>query len=485
MKMKIENAFYVEPDGIARGLALWWSNNVKLSILRSEKNIIDTKISINGKTEWFDTFIYAPPYTENKQKFWEKLASLRNDVNVKWCVIGDFNVVASPEEKCGGNPFDHNSAKWYYDFLDQTYLMEIPSSGGSFTWSNQRSNEEAILEKLDRVLSSLEWNFLFPKAISIIDVVIASDHAPIILLINGVEKKAKREFKFESRWLMEEECSQVVKEEWENTDHGPSRGYNDQTDCHLVRAKTLLHELNICPTGVTYCAHRIRAVTYVTYKRHKKSNELNRIRGAMVARLTPDQKVACSIQAEVHRCNVPCKKKLIVGKPINNGKSLRSFMHTLSLKTDDNKDKLAEEIRRIGKAKVLASIFTFRELSAATNNFNPNRLIGEGGFGRVYQGYIEAVDQAEPLLKDRQKFTLMVDPLLKGNYPVKGLCQALAVAAICLKKDAETRAIMADVVTAIEFLARPKDNEIIDAELQVNSGVLAKSLKEGSIELPD
>ncbi|KAL4367282.1 hypothetical protein GQ457_05G030530 [Hibiscus cannabinus] len=364
-------------------------------------------------------------------------------------------------------------------------------------------------------------------------------------------------------------------------------------------------------------------------------------------------------RAEVHQCNVPCKKKLIVGKPINNGKSLRSFMHTLSLKTDDNKDKMAEEIRRIGKAKVSASIFTFRELSAATNNFNSNRLIGEGGFGRVYQGYIEAVDQvvavkqldrngmqgsreffsevlmlslvqhpnlvnlvgycadgdqrilvyeympkgslenhlfdlapgqqpldwntrmkiavgaakgleylhdfanppiilrdfkasnillderlnpklsdfglaklgptkgkdhvstrimgtygycapeyammgmlttksdvysfgvvllelisgrrvidvnrpteeqnlvlwAEPLLKDRQKFTLMVDPLLKGNYPVKGLCQALAVAAICLKKDAETRAVMADVVTAIEFLARPKDNEIIDAEL--------------------
>ncbi|KAK8562023.1 hypothetical protein V6N12_049078 [Hibiscus sabdariffa] len=201
------NAFYVEPDGIAGGLALWWSNNVKLSILRYEKNFIDTKISISGETDWFGTFIYAPPYTEDKQKFWETLAPLRNDVNAKWCVIGDFNVVASPEEKYGGNPFDHNSAKWYYDFLDQTYLMEIPSSGGSFTWSNQQSNEEAILEKFDRVLSSLDWNFLFPKTISIIDVAFALDHSPIILLVNGVEKKTKKEFKFESRWLIEEECS--------------------------------------------------------------------------------------------------------------------------------------------------------------------------------------------------------------------------------------------------------------------------------------
>ncbi|KAL4353918.1 hypothetical protein GQ457_06G009460 [Hibiscus cannabinus] len=223
-KMKTGNAFYVEPDGIVGGLALWWSNNAKLSVLRYEKNFIDTKISINGEPEWFGTFIYAPPYTEDKQKFWGTLASLRNDINAKWCVIGDFNVVASLKEKCGGNLFDHNSAKWYFEFLDQTYLMEIPSSGGSFTWSNQQSNDEAILEKLDRVLSSLEWNFVFPKAISIIDIAIVSDHSPIVLMTNGVDKKAKRDFKFESRWQMEEECPQMVKEEWENTDNGPSRG---------------------------------------------------------------------------------------------------------------------------------------------------------------------------------------------------------------------------------------------------------------------
>ncbi|KAK9033640.1 hypothetical protein V6N11_049826 [Hibiscus sabdariffa] len=70
----------------------------------------------------------------------------------------------------------------------------------------------------------MEWNFLFPKAISIIDVAIALDHSPIILMVNGVVKKARKEFKFESRWLIEEECSQVVKEEWENKENGPSRG---------------------------------------------------------------------------------------------------------------------------------------------------------------------------------------------------------------------------------------------------------------------
>ncbi|KAK8481484.1 hypothetical protein V6N11_007578 [Hibiscus sabdariffa] len=94
-----------------------------LQLKGSKTNFVVAKISINGEMEWFGTFIYAPLYTDDKQKFWETLAPLRNDVNAKWCALGDFNVVARPEDKYGGNPFDHNTAKWYYEFLDQTFLM--------------------------------------------------------------------------------------------------------------------------------------------------------------------------------------------------------------------------------------------------------------------------------------------------------------------------------------------------------------------------
>lgn len=60
---------------------------------------------------------------------------------------------------------------------------------------------------------------------------------------------------------------------------------------------------------------------------------------------------------------------------------------------------------------------------------------------------------AKPLFKDRRKFTLMADPLLEGNYPVKGLYQALAVAAMCIQEEASTRPLIGDVVTALEYLA--------------------------------
>eukprot|EP00252_Welwitschia_mirabilis_P024460 TRINITY_DN726_c0_g3_i1.p1 TRINITY_DN726_c0_g3~~TRINITY_DN726_c0_g3_i1.p1 ORF type:complete len:503 (-),score=108.25 TRINITY_DN726_c0_g3_i1:672-2180(-) len=60
---------------------------------------------------------------------------------------------------------------------------------------------------------------------------------------------------------------------------------------------------------------------------------------------------------------------------------------------------------------------------------------------------------ARPLFKDRRRFPMMADPLLQGRYPMRGLYQALAVAAMCLQEQASTRPLIGDVVTALTYLA--------------------------------
>lgn len=60
---------------------------------------------------------------------------------------------------------------------------------------------------------------------------------------------------------------------------------------------------------------------------------------------------------------------------------------------------------------------------------------------------------ARPLFKDRRKFPQMADPLLQGHYPMRGLYQALAVAAMCVQEQATMRPLIADVVTALTYLA--------------------------------
>lgn len=63
---------------------------------------------------------------------------------------------------------------------------------------------------------------------------------------------------------------------------------------------------------------------------------------------------------------------------------------------------------------------------------------------------------ARPLFKDRRKFPQMADPMLQGEYPVRGLYQALAVAAMCVQEQPTMRPVIADVVTALSYLASQK-----------------------------
>lgn len=51
------------------------------------------------------------------------------------------------------------------------------------------------------------------------------------------------------------------------------------------------------------------------------------------------------------------------------------------------------------KRKNNLKVFTYHELSVATDDFNPSCSVGEGGFGKVYEGFIESIDQVSLLKK--------------------------------------------------------------------------------------
>ncbi|KAG7019232.1 putative serine/threonine-protein kinase PBL5 [Cucurbita argyrosperma subsp. argyrosperma] len=63
---------------------------------------------------------------------------------------------------------------------------------------------------------------------------------------------------------------------------------------------------------------------------------------------------------------------------------------------------------------------------------------------------------ARPLFRDRKKFSQMVDPMLQGHYPVRGLYQSLAIAAMCVQEQPNMRPVISDVVTALNYLASQK-----------------------------
>lgn len=69
------NHFTVPPEGLSGGLALSWKDNVNLEALLATANVIDTRVSFNGKT-CFVSYIYGVPQMTNRAKFWEELSKI-------------------------------------------------------------------------------------------------------------------------------------------------------------------------------------------------------------------------------------------------------------------------------------------------------------------------------------------------------------------------------------------------------------------------
>ncbi|CAD5172113.1 serine/threonine-protein kinase PBS1-like [Musa acuminata AAA Group] len=63
------------------------------------------------------------------------------------------------------------------------------------------------------------------------------------------------------------------------------------------------------------------------------------------------------------------------------------------------------------------------------------------------------ISWARPMFNDRKKLPKLADPRLQGRFPMRGLYQALAVASMCIQEQAASRPGIADVVTALSYLA--------------------------------
>lgn len=86
--------------------------------------------------------------------------------------------------------------------------------GYPFTWTNRRGGDQAIQERLDRFLKTVEWDVMFPNAVVTHLTRIASDHCPIILDSEGIRHRGKRPFRFEAMWIKDEACRSVVESAW-------------------------------------------------------------------------------------------------------------------------------------------------------------------------------------------------------------------------------------------------------------------------------
>lgn len=89
---------------------------------------------------------------------------------------------------------------------------------------------------------------------------------------------------------------------------------------------------------------------------------------------------------------------------------------------------------------------------------------------RILIRYVCEFLQARPLFRNRKKFSLMADPMLEGGYPMRGLYQALAIAAMCVQEQPNMRPAIADVVTALSYLSSQQQSSSFKNNYQEQRG---------------
>lgn len=113
-------------------------------------------------------------------------------------------------------------ARWAFMFntiIESLDLREIELSGRKFTWANALPNP--TIEKLDQILTSVEWEQKFPLVTVKTLQRAISDHAPLLVECGEPTLKGnKNVFYFELAWFEREGFLDMVAREWTSVKRG-------------------------------------------------------------------------------------------------------------------------------------------------------------------------------------------------------------------------------------------------------------------------
>lgn len=195
------------------GLVVFCWGPFVMDVVVQCRNYVLCKISsMNGKS-WHCLFLYGEPQFELRLGLWEELHHLLCQYT-NYIIIGDINQVDSYADKLGGA----TTIRGWEDFnnwKNDLHLRDIPFHGPRFTWSNNRDDDDLIMERLDKAYASLEWWDDNPLAVVQNFPILHSDHAPIWLHLAPSTLKPKRPYQIENWCLRHSEVIHFVHEVWQ------------------------------------------------------------------------------------------------------------------------------------------------------------------------------------------------------------------------------------------------------------------------------
>ncbi|KAF9598404.1 hypothetical protein IFM89_027837 [Coptis chinensis] len=129
-------SFVVPSCGLSGGLWIFWEKSVVVDVLMYDSWFIHCKIAVqvNGVKEcFFLCCVYGNAKSCVRRLQWPVLTMFKPNNNESWLLMGDFNEITCPEEKCGGKPFNYPKVRFFLDMIDDCESLDLGFVGSIYT----------------------------------------------------------------------------------------------------------------------------------------------------------------------------------------------------------------------------------------------------------------------------------------------------------------------------------------------------------------
>eukprot|EP00253_Pinus_taeda_P036190 PITA_36190 len=208
----------VDAQGASGGLAILWdAGKIQLVNIHANKNCIQAVFHLLGTNIYGHiTNVYFPQKTQQKATILDTISQLNIDRTYPlWVTGGDFNMIASTEEKLGGCCRINRDRSLLKDFVQNNWLIDLPTANGLYSWMNRRKAPLQIASHLDWFLISDNAIHLGGEFTAHIIPFSGSDHWPIELHWNRPGNNIKRPFRFEAFWLSHPDFNDFINTTWQ------------------------------------------------------------------------------------------------------------------------------------------------------------------------------------------------------------------------------------------------------------------------------
>ncbi|KAH0769661.1 hypothetical protein KY290_013642 [Solanum tuberosum] len=141
----------------------------------------------------------------------------------RWGVTGDFNMIINREEKIGGRPHMMEESIDFIECLNECGLQDTGFTGSKVTWCDNRDPPNTIWKRLDRLVFNTNW-FDAHNNTSITHLSRScSDHAHLLLNLLHENIQGIKYFKFLNFWTEHPNFLTTVHNSWDVHIHEPKR----------------------------------------------------------------------------------------------------------------------------------------------------------------------------------------------------------------------------------------------------------------------